>query len=455
MRRCRSWLTLLTILALTAGAAADKGTRPAKAVETFDAVWQTIKDTHYDPNINGIDWEGVKKELRPKAEQAATTAELRGVIRELLGRLKESHFALLEADVAETLSATGEGKSGDGKGGTTKADEAQAGDVGLDARFVEGKILVTAVEPGGPADQAGVKPGWEIRQVGTTPTADLIAKVPARFDARQAQVTLWSAVKHRLEGAPGTTVALTFADGQDREQPRELKRWRAPGEATKFGHLPTLTARLTAARKPLAEGRSAGVIRFNVWLMPIAREFEKAFLELRDADGLVIDLRGNPGGLAMLGVGVSRYLAAKEFSLGTMKLRGGTWEFKVEPRGVTSDGQPLPPYPGAVAVLTDAATVSTSEFFAAGLQAAGRVKVFGAPSLGAALPSVLKRLPNGDVLQHAIADYVLPDGRRVEGHGVTPDVAVPLTRQDLLAGRDAPLETALKWIADQPRAQAR
>jgi carboxyl-terminal processing protease len=99
--------------------------------------------------------------------------------------------------------------------------------------------------------------------------------------------------------------------------------------------------------------------------------------------------------------------------------------------------------------------VSTSEFFAAGLQAAGRVKVFGAPSLGAALPSVLKRLPNGDVLQHAIADYVLPDGRRVEGHGVTPDVAVPLTRQDLLAGRDAPLETALKWIADQPRAQAR
>ncbi len=56
------------------------------------------------------------------------------------------------------------------------------------------------------------------------------------------------------------------------------------------------------------------------------------------------------------------------------------------------------------------------------------------------------RLPTGDVLLHVIADFVAPDGRRVEGRGVIPDEPVPLRREDLLAGRDAPLEAALRWI---------
>ena len=69
-----------------------------------------------------------------------------------------------------------------------------------------------------------------------------------------------------------------------------------------------------------------------------------------------------------------------------------------------------------------------------------------------ALPAVASRLPNGDVLMYVIADLTGPDGRRIEGSGVAPDQVVPLKRAGLLAGRDAVLDAALRWIAGPPAA---
>jgi carboxyl-terminal processing protease len=114
---------------------------------------------------------------------------------------------------------------------------------------------------------------------------------------------------------------------------------------------------------------------------------------------------------------------------------------------VSSAGQPVEPYHGPVAILVDAMSASTSEFFAGGMQAIGRAHVFGEATAGQALPAVVSRLPNQDVLMYVIADYVGPDGRRIEGRGVLPDVLVTLRRDDLLAGRDPVLDAALRWLA--------
>jgi carboxyl-terminal processing protease len=80
------------------------------------------------------------------------------------------------------------------------------------------------------------------------------------------------------------------------------------------------------------------------------------------------------------------------------------------------------------------------------MQAIGRARIFGETSAGQALPAMATRLPTGDVLLHVTADLVAPDGRRVEGRGVVPDEPVPLRRAELLAGRDAALEAAVRWI---------
>ena len=81
-------------------------------------------------------------------------------------------------------------------------------------------------------------------------------------------------------------------------------------------------------------------------------------------------------------------------------------------------------YAGRVAILVDETSYSASEVFAGGMQAAGRARVFGARTPGGALPALLRKLPNGDVLEYAIADFVTVSGERIEGRGVVPDEPV-------------------------------
>jgi C-terminal processing protease CtpA/Prc len=80
------------------------------------------------------------------------------------------------------------------------------------------------------------------------------------------------------------------------------------------------------------------------------------------------------------------------------------------------------------------------------MQSLGLVRVFGQQTMGQALPALFSRLPNGDVLIHAYADFVTADGTRLEGRGVIPDQVVPLERAQLLTGRDGTLDAALAWF---------
>jgi carboxyl-terminal processing protease len=99
-----------------------------------------------------------------------------------------------------------------------------------------------------------------------------------------------------------------------------------------------------------------------------------------------------------------------------------------------------------VAVLVDGLSMSGSEVFAAALQDMGRARIFGSRTAGAVLGSTVERLPNGDRFQYAFSDYVSATGRRLEGHGVVPDIAVSLTRDALLKGSDPVIEAAVEWI---------
>ena len=163
---------------------------------------------------------------------------------------------------------------------------------------------------------------------------------------------------------------------------------------------------------------------------------------LQGVRGLVIDLRGNPGGVAPMAMGMAGYLIpTRGQSLGTMRFREATLNLVVSPR--------TPQFTGPVAVLVDGLSASSAEIFAAGLQKLGRATVFGEPSSGMALPSTWERLPNGDLIQFVTADFTDPSGARIEATGVVPDVVRPLTRAALLAGQDPALDAALAWIAER------
>jgi carboxyl-terminal processing protease len=155
--------------------------------------------------------------------------------------------------------------------------------------------------------------------------------------------------------------------------------------------------------------------------------------------GLILDLRGNPGGIGGMAMGMAGFLVEEsERRLGTMHMREASLNFVINPRPEV--------FKGRVAILLDATSASTSEILAGGLQELGRARVFGTRSAAAALPSVLELLPNGDGFQYAIANYVSAGGQPLEGIGVKPDVEVKLTREALLAGHDPVIDAALEWI---------
>ena len=179
--------------------------------------------------------------------------------------------------------------------------------------------------------------------------------------------------------------------------------------------------------------------------------FAKAIDRYREKAAIVIDLRGNPGGLAAMIMGISGHFLEERKPLGMMKTRENELKFASNPRLVNAAGDRVRPFAGPVAILIDGMTGSASECFAGGLQSLGRARVFGQTSMGQALPAFFDKLPNGDVLIHATGDFVTADGTRLEGRGVIPDEPVAVTRADLLAGKDPTLAAALAWVDGQPR----
>jgi carboxyl-terminal processing protease len=201
----------------------------------------------------------------------------------------------------------------------------------------------------------------------------------------------------------------------------------------------------------LGEGNACvGVIGFNIWLPALVPELDAGMDRVRNCSGIVIDLRGNPGGVGAMVMGFGGYFVDSVISLGTMRSRQVSLRFVMNPRHSRNDGSTVVPYAGPVAILVDPMSASTSEIFAAGMQRIGRARVFGEQSAGAALPAMMDRLPSGDVFVHAIADFTDPDGKRIEGAGVVPDEMTPLTEKDLSSGRDTALEAAVRWIRTNP-----
>jgi carboxyl-terminal processing protease len=407
---------------------------------TFDSAWSRIATTHFDPGMGGVDWEGVRTELRPSAAAAPSQDSLRTVLVEMLSRLGESHFALVPSGSAPAFEAP----ESSGGGG---------GDPGIDVRWIEESLVVTSVRPGSSAEEFGVRPGWAIDTIAGTSVGALVDQLRSGVQSRggDLRLELWlpPAAVALLRGAEGSMAQVAFRDSDDETVLGELEREVVMSELVRLGNLPPILLETGFWKETLSDGRVVGFLRFTAWFPPIVARIAEAMDELRDADAIVLDLRGNPGGLGGLAMGIGGHFLAERASLGTMRTRGGSLEFVVNPQTVTADGRRVVPYGGPVVILTDPLTASTSEIFAGGLQGLGRATVMGESTAGQALPALLVPLPNGDLLLHAVADFTAPDGSRLEGRGVLPDVIVTPRRAAFLQTNDPLLLEAVQWIRSQ------
>jgi carboxyl-terminal processing protease len=389
-----------------------------RQVASFEKVWTTIRDKHWQKNPGGLDWQAIHAEFYPRILNARSDDEALAIMREMLGRLKQTHFGIFPAAVYNDVEGEGGGD----------------GSPGIGTRVLDGEAVVTDLDPGSPAERGGVKRGWVVLSVGGKPLAPLIQKLHS--DPAIHELALERAVHARLTGMVGDTIPMVFLDTGNREVPLNLELRPERGQAARFGNLPPMHVFFESKKLGIT-----GYVRFNMFLdlVRVMGSFGDAVESCTGCDGLIVDLRGNPGGIGGMAMGMAGWLVDKpDQRLGTMYMRDATLNFVINPRAQV--------FAGPVAVLVDGSSASTSEIFAEGLKDLGRARVFGTKTAAAALPSIFERLPNGDGFQYATANYISEGGKALEGIGVTPDVEVKLTRVGLLAGHDAVLDAALEWI---------
>lgn len=399
--------------------------------KVFDIVWRTVRDSHYDPKLNGVNWVAVRAKYLPQADNAKDQGAFYSVLNAMLGELKQSHLGAIPPATLQAAQDIG----------TNPTVAGETGETGLTAQWIEELPVVARVMDKSAAMEAGVKPGDVIVAINGKPLAPVLEKIlsanPNPRDGEE-RVAVWATLDGALSGTVGKSYTLTVKDATDAEKTLTVTPRKSTAKMVTFGALPPIRTELES--KTLAGG--IGYVRFSIFLLPISdpvKEAIKGFAR-SGAPGIIIDLRGNRGGVGIMASGIAGTLTDKQINIGTMKTRLFPQSFIAFPQE--------PVYKGKVVVLTDEGSISTSEIMAAGLQEAKRATVIGRQTAGMVLPSQVVVLPDGGRLQYVFADFRTPKGVFLEGKGVTPDIAVTLTRASLAASPsgDPILDAALNYL---------
>ena len=395
----------------------------AQQVESFEAVWQTIADKHWNPKQleslpGGGSWSDLKESYRKRVEAAQGQSEVRTILREMIGKIGKSHYAIAGLEL--------KGSKAMRQGGGTSP--------GFRVGLVEGKVLVTGLDP----KMQMVKLGWELLSVEGMPVKPAVAEIQKQAgQTLQAGLRLHQMLQSHIGGSSGETVGYEFLVGGVKKLV-SLKMPAGDGSAG-FGFVQGMSVGREFAL--LGPAKDVGYFRLDMFLdvVRVLPQFQQAIEACKKCRGFVIDLRGNPGGVAVMANAMAGWFIKENgVKLGTMYQRGVDLKFAVIPR--------LGGFEGPLAILVDGASASTSEILAGGMQDLKRARIFGSRSAGAALPSVIESLPNGDLFQFAVANYVSESGKELEGVGVKPDVEVAHTAAALRAGKDLVVGAALDWI---------
>lgn len=394
-----------------APAASAQQVSPAIAREerlrVFEQVWRAINDNYYDKSFRGVDWRQQRELFRSQIEMATSGAEFYRVLRQMIGKLGDAHTRIYSPE---------DGFDRYRPSGLT---------VGLIVRRIEGKPVVTWVDPDSEAAKFGIRSGFTVSEVDGEPIEKVLQRLRRDIGESSTSTALELQSFDKLFYGPrDVPVAATFVDGEGQQKSVSLVR-----RFTEFQR------RVTARQLPY----KIGYIELTGFGPEIERDFELAMQQMQGTRGLILDLRNNGGGFVTTVAQIASYFFPEETDLGEFITRYGRSTRRRTQRLRSIYREPL-------IVLVSSRSASGSEIFAAAMQERKRASIVGTnPTTCGCLLGVSRtlKLSDGGKLNISDTDYRTAQGRRIEGLGVKPDQQIELKIADLIAGRDRTLEESV------------
>lgn len=349
-----------------------------EAIDLFWEAWNLIQQDYY-------------------GELPSEEDMIHGAIRGAVDTVGDPYTAFVDPAAAEHRRRT-EGGSYEG--------------IGAMVSMEDGRLVIVEPFKGQPAEQAGLLSGDIVLQVDETPIENM---------------SIYEAIALIL-GPAGTEVRLTIL--REGQEAFEVSVTRASIEV------------------PMVESRMleddiayASLFSFDA---DATAKLEEALDELlaQSPQGLILDLRGNPGGYlheALLTSGL--FVAEDEL---VMIERTKEEELLLYPQDYGSRGPLVPDLP--MVILVNGGSASASEIVAGALQDIGRAVLVGETTFGKGSVQLIHELSNGAELRVTKARWYTPKDRAIHGEGLEPDIAVEYTQEDADADRDPQLERAVEYL---------
>lgn len=350
--------------------------------------------TYLYPEFHGLDWRQTRREFAPRVRAATTNDEFYALLTEMVNRLGDQHSRFLAPGDAVEEDARSVGR------------DTRVG-IGIITLVTDDGALVQQVFPGSPAEQAGIQRRDRIVAVDGLPCTE-------------EQCT-------NIQGAEGSQVRLTIIRKGEKARDVVLSRQRVDVQVV------PIVQRL--------DGDIGYISIPSLWINDMAEHVSGALTDLvveKPLHGLIIDLRGNPGGWRDVLVGVLSHFVRGE--VGLFFDRNTSTPLLVR-EGSGPDLRRVP-----LVVLVDDFTASYAEVMAAVLQAEAGAYVVGKPSAGNTETIYAYELAGGARLWLAQEGFRLMNGTNLEGQGVRPDTVMTMDWTLYTETDDPYIQEAMRFL---------